>query len=184
MPLFFTFNLFSFFELYVSVCCGEMASGDSSVKKTSFKDLYNRAVDLHVKQGCSFEIAWRVVSREFDEEFKQAYRCSSKSSQKSSSPGDQEEDSSFSGQLERDAMPYFVGVFSCRRRFWGTTSPSQSTPSGNLSLSNRPPEVIVVAVDTPVLFEKRRKMIYSGRNRANSGLHSGATDWSKKVKTG
>jgi len=80
-----------------------MASGNRSVEKTSFMDLYNRAVDLHVKEGCSFEIAWRVVSREFDAQFKQAYRCSSKSSQKSSSPGDQEEDSSFSGQLERES---------------------------------------------------------------------------------
>ena len=33
--------------------------------------------------------------------------------------------------------------------------PSQSTPSANLSLNNRPPEVSAVAVDTSVLFEKK-----------------------------
>jgi hypothetical protein len=58
--------------------------------------------------------------------------------------------------------------------FCGTMSPSRSTPSGNLSQNNRPPEVTTVAVDTPVLFEKLRQngltlfishvMIYSGRN--------------------
>jgi hypothetical protein len=95
-PILSTFNHFVFFELYVFVSSGEMSSGNrsSAVEKTCFMDIYNRVLDLHVKQGCSFEITSKVVFKEFDEEFKQAYRCSLKSSKNSPSPQNRDSSSS------------------------------------------------------------------------------------------
>jgi hypothetical protein len=84
--------------LHSSDSCLKMASVNcsSSVEKTSFKDIYKRAVDLSVKQGCPIEIASKIVLKEYDEELRQFYRSSSKTSRSSpptppSPPGNRED---------------------------------------------------------------------------------------------